>query len=312
MNVAVRENEPLARHTSFRIGGPADVWLGTRDQQTLARVLRFCRDAGVRRRVLGRGSNVLVSDQGLRGVVVVLDGQLARVAGETSAGPGRVTAGAGASLDEVVNVAEQAGLSGVGFLAGIPGTVGGALMTNAGAFGRSLSDAIECISGLDSEGKEWTLARDELRPRYREPLIDDGLVATRVSFRLDKGEARPGADVIRRQRRARHPNEPSAGSFFKNPTAKDEPADGNRKSEIPRVPAGRLIEQCGLKGTAIGGAKVSEKHANFIVNTGGARFADVYELAQLVKARVETETGIVLEEEVRVLPGPAAKTAGSE
>jgi len=312
MNVALRENEPLARHTSFRIGGPADVWLEVNEAQVLARVLRVCHEEGVRRQVLGRGSNVLVSDQGLRGVVLALEGELARVAGETCSDHGRVCAGAGASLDEVVDVAGQAGLSGVGFLAGIPGTVGGALMTNAGAFGHSLSDAIESISGLDSEGEEWTLERDELCPRYREPLIDEELVATRVLFRLDKGESRPGADEVRRQRRARHPGEPSAGSFFKNPRANCEPAGGNGKPETPRVPAGRLIEQCGLKGTAIRGAKVSEKHANFIVNTGGARCADVYELAQLVKARVEAGTGIVLEEEVRVLPGPGAGMAGSE
>jgi UDP-N-acetylmuramate dehydrogenase len=290
MSAAVHEDEAISRHTSFRIGGGADAWVDVADRAALLRVIEFCHDAAIPWRVLGRGSNVLVSAQGLRGVVISLGGELALV--RTTSG--RVTAGAGAPLDSVVESAEHAGLTGSEFLAGIPGTVGGALMTNAGAFGSSLSDIIEGVRGYDAKGCGWETTSDQLRPRYREPLIDRGLLVTEVIFRLNKGSPSASADEIRRQRWAKHPKEPSAGSFFKNPIVNGE-----------RTPAGRLIDECSLKGTGIGQARVSERHANFIVNVGGARFVDVYELAQLVKARVEERTGVMLEEEVRILPEPA-------
>ena len=218
--------------------------------------------------------------------------------------------GAGAALDAVTTFAEKQGFVGVEFLAGIPGTIGGGLCSNAGAFGRSLGDVVTSVTVIDPDGNERVLAGSGLRRDYRQPVIDDGLVAVEATMELAANrrtsnvERRMSADDVREQRRAKHPNEPSAGSFFRNPETGDlRPGTGGR------IPAGRLIEQCGLKGKAVGGAKVSEKHANFIVNTGRARFADVYELAQIVKARVEEETGILLEEEVQYLPG-ADETRG--
>lgn len=298
----VRADEPMAQHTTFRIGGPADAWVRANDRQALVRVLQFCRAAGVRWWLLGRGSNVLVSDQGLRGIVIGLGGELAEVRRQGTGDGGRGTelvCGAGASLDAVAAFAEQEGLAGVEFLAGIPGTIGGGLHSNAGAFGRSLGDVITSVTVTDRDGNERELAGAELRREYRQPMIDDGLVAVNVTMKLHPGEPEPAAR-IREQRWTKHPKEPSAGSFFRNP----ETGDRGRGTGIGgRIPAGELIEQCGLKGKAVGGAKVSEKHANFLVNTGGARFADVYELAQIVKATVEQETGILLEEEVQYLPG---------
>jgi UDP-N-acetylmuramate dehydrogenase len=291
----LRFAEPLCRHTSFRIGGNAEAMVELASEATLARVLCFCQEALLDSYVLGRGTNVLVSDQGLPGLVIRLVGELARLsvaAGHT------LVAGAGARLDHVVAAAQEAGLGGVEFLAGIPGAVGGALATNAGAFGWSIGEVILEVSGLDRDGRPWTRTRAELSPRYREPLIDDGLVATRVVFQLGEPLSGTGTvEEIRSRRSARHPFEPSAGSFFKNP-----------EHEGKRIPAGRLIEQCGLKGCCVGGARVSEKHANFIVNAGGARCADVYELAQIVKATVEEKTGILLAEEVRILPGMVEPT----
>jgi UDP-N-acetylmuramate dehydrogenase len=316
----------MAQHTTFRIGGLADAWVCARDRHALARVLSVCRDAGVRTWLLGRGSNVLVSDQGLRGVVVCLGGELAEVKAERDRGiegqrdkvtengspgysiprsldlsiPVRLVCGAGAALDAVAAFAEKGGLVGVEFLAGIPGTVGGGLHSNAGAFGRSLGDIVSSVTVFDPEGNELVLTGAQLRRDYRRPMVDEGLVAVEVTMELQRGsgpgvrdEGRVSTDQIREQRWSKHPKEPSAGSFFRNPEK-----DGER------VPAGKLIEQCGLKGQTIGGAKVSEKHANFLVNIGRARFADVYELVQVVRATVEEQTGILLEEEVQYLPGP--------
>jgi UDP-N-acetylmuramate dehydrogenase len=335
----LRFAESMARHTTFRIGGLADAWVRADDRQALTRVLEVCRAAGLRTWLLGSGSNVLVSDQGLRGVVICLGGKLAEIRAEGDRGtegqgdrviedespghsiprsldpsvPSRLVCGAGAALDEVAAFAEQQGLTGAEFLAGIPGTVGGGLHSNAGALGRSLGDVVTAVTVLGPDGSEQVLDRAHLRREYRQPMIDDGLVALEVRMELrtrSRGAEDSGGQVtgplessipgpisvaeMRKQRWAKHPKEPSAGSFFKNPV------NGNGG----RVPAGRLIDQCGLKGKAVGGARVSEKHANFIVNTGGARFADIWELAQVVKAKVEEQTGILLEEEVQYLPGP--------
>ncbi len=301
----LRWDEPLSEHTTFRIGGRADVWLDVSDEQTLARAIEFCRRNRVPWWVLGRGSNVLVSDQGLRGVVLHLAGQFSDVRVKS----GVIDAGGGAMLDFVAEQAEQAGLSGAAFLAGIPGTVGGGLRTNAGAFGQSLADIILRVFAMNHMGDVVELGTDQLHHAYRCPVVEPDLVVLRVLLRPGSGST-DSVSEIRRKRRTRQPEQPSAGSFFKNPRA-EEPKGGevrNSSGTMPqsapsgRIPAGRLIEQCGLKGRTIGGAQVSEKHANFIVNTGNARFVDVYELSQVVKASVEMQTGIMLEDEVQVLP----------
>lgn len=279
----VRYDEPLARHTTFRIGGPADLFITANSAEGLVRAIGFCRANALDWWLLGRGSNVLISDQGLRGAVIRLGGELAGVAASGS----RLVCGAGAAMDEVANAAEAGGLCGAEFLAGIPGTVGGGLHTNAGAFGRSLSDIIIAIEGIDAAGEPWRAERSAIPTGYRSALVGPRLVALKVEIELSPGRPEP-ASAIRERRWVKHPKEPSAGSFFRNP---------------PNEPAGRIIDRCGLKGRQVGGARVSEKHGNFIVNAGGARCVDVLQLAQVVKANVEERTGILLEEEVTLLPG---------
>ncbi|MEO0074312.1 MAG: UDP-N-acetylmuramate dehydrogenase [candidate division WOR-3 bacterium] len=285
LRATVKFDEMLARHTTFVIGGPADVYVVVDDMIALQAVVGFCRECDVKLWVLGRGSNVLISDQGLRGVVLRLAGELAAV--QCRAEEAWIRAGAGALLDSVADIAEENSLTGAEFLAGIPGTVGGALRTNAGAFGRSLADIVEEVSAVDRNGKRVELMRHQLRNEYRRPVVDVELIVTAVKLRLHPGVTKPVSE-LRQRRSQRHPKEPSAGSYFRNPSSE---------------PAGRIIERCGMKGRQLGGARVSEQHANFIVNVGNASFSHVYELAEIVKANVEAQTGTELEEEVQILPG---------
>ncbi|MGQ9708237.1 MAG: UDP-N-acetylmuramate dehydrogenase [bacterium] len=275
-------DEPLARHTSFRIGGLADALIMINNERALRQVRQFSSRMKLPAVILGRGTNVLISDQGLRGIVVKLTGEFNSIQIRGN----RIIAGAAALLDTIAETAEACGLAGADFLAGIPGTIGGALLTNAGAFGKSVGSILERVETMDVGGKVILLNKTELRDEYRQAVIPPGFWAIRVVLCLVPGQGR-AVQLVREERWSRHPKEPSAGSFFKNP---------------PEGPAGRLIEQCGLKGISIGGAAVSEKHANFIVNKGNARFVDVYELGQVVKATVEEKTGIELTEEVRMLP----------
>ncbi len=275
-------NEPLARHTSFRIGGPADALVIVRSRRGLRGVWTIAQKYGVNITVIGRGTNMLISEQGLRGIVVKLQGEFCRIELRDN----EIYAGAGVLLDEIADFAESHGFSGAEFLAGIPGTIGGGLTSNAGAYGRSLGDVVQQVEVMDNQGIVALLNREDLRNQYRESLLPAGSWALSVILKLPQGKGR-SCQEIRSERRQKHPSEPSAGSFFKNPAA---------------VPAGKLIEQCGLKGMVLGGAAVSPQHGNFIVNRGGARFVDVYELVQIIKATVEEMTGIELDEEVRILP----------
>ena len=278
-----RPDEPLAGHTTLGIGGPADAWVEVRDRAALEAALGFCRERGVPLTVLGWGSNVLVSDQGLRGVVLRLAGAFE----ELSADGGRLRVGAGVRMDAIARFAEEQGLAGVGFLAGIPGSVGGGLQTNAGAYERSLADVLVEVELMSRGGEKMTLSGDDLAHGYRSKVVSGDAIAVSVELEPGRGSADPGCDEVLERRRKTQPTEPSAGSFFKNP---------------PGEAAGELIDRCGLKGLRVGGAAVSKKHANFLVNLGQARCADVRELVQVVKARVEQRTGIMLEEEVETLP----------
>ncbi len=275
-------NEPLARHTSFRIGGPADALVIVRSRRGLSVVRTIAQKYRVNITVIGRGTNVLISEQGLRGIVVKLQGEFCRIELREN----QIYAGAGVLLDEIADFAESHGFSGTEFLAGIPGTIGGGLMSNAGAYGRSLGDIVQQVEVMDNQGIVELLNRKVFRNQYRESLVPAGFWVLSVILQLQQGRGK-SCQEIRSERRQKHPSEPSAGSFFKNPAT---------------VPAGKLIEQCGLKGVALGGAAVSPQHGNFIVNRGGARFVDVYELVQIMKATVEEMTGIELDEEVRILP----------
>jgi UDP-N-acetylmuramate dehydrogenase len=282
----VRAREPLARHTSFRIGGPADVLATPDTAAELAALVRVATEAGLPLTILGGGSNMLVGDGGIRGVVVKLGRGFRRVVWE----PPCVEAGAAAQLGRLARDAATRGLAGLEYGEGIPGTVGGALFMNAGAYGGEVSGAVDVVEGVRPDGVVARLARAELAFAYRRTALPAGFLVTAVRFRLrpeaaDAVQAR--LDGARARRTASQPHgSANAGSIFKNP-----PGDF----------AGRLVELAGLKGTRVGGARISEAHGNFIVNEGDARAADVQALMQEAQRVVWERSGVWLEPEVRLV-----------
>ena len=282
----ILENEPMSKHTTFRVGGPADVMFLPESGEQLAAALAAAKAAGVPVVVIGNGSNLVVRDGGIRGLVIALGEGMAAIARAGNI----LTAWAGASLSRVAAYAQASGLSGLEFASGIPGTLGGGCAMNAGAYGGQLSDVL-----LDAEvllnGECRTLTREDMQMGYRTslPLREGGIV---VSARFELTPDDPEAIAARMRdlnarRRDKQPlNHPSAGSTFKRPEG---------------FFAGALIEQAGLKGRAVGGARVSEKHAGFIVNTGGATAADILSLIGIVQDEVQARFGVRLETEVRVL-----------
>lgn len=284
-NVAL--DEPMSKHTSFRIGGPADLFVTPDDIDELRDVVAACRAAGVPHFVLGCGSDLLVADEGYRGVIVSCTKGLVNVAidGETMA------CQAGVPLREASEMACELGLSGLEFACGIPGSVGGACFMNAGAYGGCVADVLESVRCLMPDGTQQSLPVEELALGYRASRVrDEGLVVLSATFRLhesDQDDIRARMDDFTQRRRKKQPLElPSAGSTFKRP-------EGHF--------AGKLISDAGLKGYAHGGAGVSTKHAGFVVNNGGATAADVHAVIRHVQDEVERQFGVRLEPELRFL-----------
>ena len=281
----VLENEPLARHTTFRVGGPADVLFLPESAEELRRAMELAREVGEDCLVIGNGSNLLVRDGGVRGLVIKLAGPMSGVSVEGTA----IRAQAGASLSQVSRAALQASLTGLEFASGIPGSLGGALAMNAGAYGGELSQVVREATAL-LDGEVRTLSREELAMGYRTTRVlrEGGIVLSAV-LDLKEGDASQIAetmDELNRRRREKQPlSFPSAGSTFKRPEG---------------YFAGALIEQAGLKGYAIGGAQVSEKHAGFLINRGGATASDLLRLIEYVQERVYAQSGVRLETEVRI------------
>jgi len=280
-----RENEPLAPHTTWGIGGPAALWAEPADTADLQTLVGACGAAGVPFFVIGAGSNLLVSDTGFKGVAVAL----CRLADMRISGT-HVMAGAGTSLRTLVRETMAAGLSGLECLCGVPGTVGGGLATNAGAKGRAISDTVETIEMLGHDGAVAAQPHAAFTFGYRASSVKQQGVVCAAQFRLDPKNPAEIKQTLRssmQERKARQPlAAKTAGSVFKNP---------------PYDAAGRLIETSGCKGWAEGGAVVSEKHANFIVNRGGARAQDVLALMARVRAQVAKVTGVELEPEVEIV-----------
>lgn len=281
----VLRNEPMRRHTSLRVGGPADWFLCPTGLEDLQVLLRLLKEHGMPFLVVGGGNNLLVRDGGLRGAVISLD-RFDRV---ELAGDNLVRAEAGLPNIALVEFAADRELSGLEFLVGIPGRVGGALAMNAGAGGGAITDCLETLVSLKG-GEVATVSRVDLRCGYRFLSLDPGEIILGASFRLRKGR---GEDVralmeefLAHRRAVQQVGFPNAGSFFRNP---------------PQGPAWRFIDAAGLRGVRVGGAQVSEVHANFLVNRGEATAADFIELAALVKEKVREKTGVRLEEEVRVV-----------
>lgn len=282
-------DEPMSRHTSFRIGGPARRMAFPASGEQLVLLLAEAERLGARLLVIGNGTNLLCPDAGLDRLVIDTSAALNRV---ESAGPDTVTAEAGASLARAADFACRQGLAGLEFAHGIPGTVGGAVCMNAGAYGGEMRQVVQAVTVLFPEEGIRTLSGGDLAFGYRRSFLTDrpDAVVLRAVFRLapgDPDEIRQQMRELMERRRASQPLDlPSAGSTFKRPEG---------------YFAGTLIDQCGLKGLTVGGAQVSEKHAGFIVNRGGATSADVRELIRRVQARVLDATGVRLEPEVRII-----------
>ncbi len=286
LGCAVAVDEPMSRHTSFRIGGEADLFVTVGDSKQLVSATELFREEDVPFFVLGNGSNLLVSDNGIRGAVITLGGEFAEI---SAASGGVISCGAGVSLSKLCGFALEHSLTGLEFAWGIPGSCGGAAFMNAGAYGGEMKDVIESCEHVDARGNVGAFNREELEFGYRHSVYSSGgYVITRVNLRLadgDKSLIKDKMDDLMNRRKSKQPLEmPSAGSVFKRP---------------PGNYAGTLIEQCGLKGLAVGGAMVSQKHAGFIVNTGGATCRDVLELIAQIQERVKNETGVSLECEVK-------------
>ena len=290
----IKLNEPLAAHTSFRIGGPADALVSPADREDLAALLREVRAKKLDAVVLGSGCNLLVRDGGFRGVVISLRNldaiSITREYRSIGGAYAVLVAEAGATLAQLLSFALEKGLTGMEFAAGIPGTVGGAICMNAGTAQGDMSDVIDSVTLMSPAGESVLRQRDEMAFGYRTASVPAGhaILDAKVILRFDdKDRIRSRVKEIIDKRKARQPlGLPNAGSVFKNP--QDEAA-------------GRLIESAGLKGLTVGRAQVSEKHANFIVNLGGATAADVIKLMETVKARVLEMHQVRLEPEIRII-----------
>ena len=278
--------EPMKKHTTFRVGGPADV-LVQPDETALAAILALCRQYHVSYSFIGNGSNLLVGDKGIRGVVIEMTDPMGNIEVDGT----KITAQAGAMLSKIANTAASNGLGGMEFAAGIPGSVGGAVVMNAGAYGREMKDIIEKVYVLDENGAQLELDRDALDLGYRHSCIPEKkYIVTKVVLELvprNEAEIRSEMKELNEKRAEKQPLQyPSAGSTFKRPEG---------------YFAGKLIMDAGLRGYQVGGAQVSEKHCGFVINKGEATAADICRLMQDVSDKVQAQFGVVLEPEVKMI-----------
>ena len=283
----VLTEEPMKKHTTFRIGGPADFLVLPQTLQEIAEVTALCRKEGQPWYVIGNGSNLLVGDKGVRGVVI----QLLRNFNEIEVRGEEIHVQAGAVNAAVARLALDAGLTGFEFAAGIPGTTGGAVVMNAGAYGGEMKDILKEVTVLDEDGRVRTLAAEELELGYRTSIIArKGYIVLDICMKLEKGDPeaiRTRMDELREKRVTKQPLEyPSAGSTFKRPEG---------------YFAGKLIMDAGLRGFSVGGAQISEKHCGFVINKGDATAEDVVNLMEETKKIVMEKFGVVLEPEVKRL-----------
>ena len=290
--IPVLWDEPMKNHTSFKIGGPAAALCAPKDRQQLRELVGFVQREGVDSWYIGSGSNLLVSDEGLNGIAILLDGGFD---GEIELDGTVLLAPAGKKLSAVCAAACAAGLTGLEFAYGIPGSVGGAVYMNAGAYGGEMKDRLLWVEYLAPTGEIVRLEGEQMGLSYRHSrFMEEGMQGScivRAAFGLQRGgkaAIQSEMDRILNQRRQKQPLEyPSAGSTFKRPQG---------------AFAAQLIDECGLKGFTVGGAQVSKKHAGFVINTGKATCADVLELTRQVRECVKEKTGYLLELEVRQLP----------
>jgi len=290
--LVVRENVPLAGRTTLRIGGPARFFVEVEDVAALSALLSWAARQGFPVLPLGKGSNLLLPDEGFHGVAFVLAGGFREVAIRSD----EVVAGAGASLMAVALAAQRAGLAGVENLSGIPSSVGGAVRINAGAYGSEIFDVLSSVEVVSRDGERREVPAPEIPHGYRwSALMDSADIVASAALRLKEADPeaiRARMAEVTEKRKKALPPQPNAGSIFKNP---------------PGEFAGRLLEACGLKGRRIGGAEVSERHANVIVNTGGATAADVRALMAEMQRAVKERFGVDLVPEIEVLPSASVE-----
>ena len=290
--IPFRENEPLAAHCTFKIGGPADVFIRPENEAQLCAAVALCREEAVRYYLLGNGSNILFADEGYRGAVIDVSAETAGVVSQQADAEGEVlTVCAGMKLAELCGLALKHGCTGLEFAYGIPGTVGGAVYMNAGAYGGEMKDVLQSVRYLTAEGEIKEAPAAELDLSYRHSAFEEnGGCILSASFRLKKGDPdaiKARMNELMAKRLDKQPlDKPSAGSTFKRPAG---------------AFAAALIDQCGLRGYRHGGAAVSDKHCGFVVNLGGASCADVLALCDEVRAIVKEKTGYGLEKEIRVV-----------
>ena len=280
-------DEPMNRHITFRVGGPADFFVTPKTKEEVRDVIRACKEEGVPYYIIGNGSNLLVSDKGYRGVII----QIYKEMNEVTVEGDLVKAQAGALLSGIAAKALATELTGFEFASGIPGTIGGACVMNAGAYGGEMKDVLESVTVLTEKGELLELGRDELELGYRTSIIaKKGYIVLGAILKLEHGDGqqiKAYMDELKEKRVTKQPLEyPSAGSTFKRP-------EGHF--------AGKLIEDAGLRGFQVGGAQVSEKHCGFVINRDHATAADIMELMRQVQIRVKENSGVNLEPEVKRL-----------
>jgi UDP-N-acetylmuramate dehydrogenase len=284
-------DEPMYRHTSIGVGGIADAVVWPRRSEELSLIVHFLWHSQIPFIPLGNGTNLIVKDGGYKGAVISMQDLNSVSLAERDSKQLLIHAGAGVTLSEIVLMSEKRSLSGMEFCAGIPGSVGGAVRMNAGAYGKEIKDIVETVELMIISGEILSARKDDLKFEYRNLDISEGTIITGASFLLTRGieeQIRDRITEILGKRQNKHPLEyRNAGSIFKNPNG--------------GIPAGQMIDELGLKGMRIGDAKISEKHGNFIVNLGNAKASDIIALIDMIKTKVNEERGIKLQTEVKIV-----------
>jgi len=284
---AIFRNESMKKHTSFRIGGPADLLIIPSNVKEIQYAIQLCRDMGIPYFVMGNGSNLLVRDKGIRGLVIKISERFKEVKVEEN----QIHAQAGILLSSLSRISIQASLTGLEFCSGIPGTLGGAVTMNAGAYGGEMKDVVSSVTVLDRNNQVKRIDHEQLEFGYRSSVIQkEGYVVLEVGLDLKPGDMETSQKIVEdltRRRREKQPiSYPSAGSTFQRPVG---------------YYAGKLIQDCGLKGMRIGDAQISELHAGFIINLGNATASDVITLIELVKDKIKTNYGVEMHPEIKIV-----------
>ncbi|EKE16262.1 MAG: UDP-N-acetylenolpyruvoylglucosamine reductase [uncultured bacterium] len=310
MGIQIQENVLLASYTTFKIGGPARFFVAVKNEEEILQALEYAKKNKINFFILGGGSNIVVSDNGFEGLVIKMENTKRKIQDET------IEVGAGISLAELVSEAAKNGLAGLEWAAGIPGTLGGAVRGNAGAFGGEMAKIIESISAIEISENNIRINKytnQQCGFGYRTSFFkkQSNLIVTSARMRFEKGDSEKISNEIKEIIRKRVAKQPqgfgSAGSFFKNPVVENKKIIERFEKDLEtsvregKIPAGWLIEESGIVGKKIGGAMISEKHANFIINTGNATAEDVIMLASFVKQQVRDKFGVQLFEEVQYI-----------